>query len=147
VSTNTAIPFLDLVTPHVELEGLAKRTVEELRREFAQDLAYEQVEHITLNSTVAIVTVVGKKIRGISGIVGRTFGALGRENVDTVAIAHGASESNISFVVAKKDMRSALVAIHREFQLGMLNSQHRSDQILGQQGLQFQSEQCSANAD
>lgn len=100
--------------------GLAKRTVDELQREFAQDLAYDQVEHITLDATVAIVTVVGKKIRGISGIVGRTFSALGRENVETIAIAHGASECNISFVVAKKDVQSALAAIHAEFGLGVV---------------------------
>jgi aspartate kinase len=102
---------------------LAKRTVEELRREFARDLAYQQVEHISIDSTVAIITVVGKNIRGISGIVGRTFGALGREKVDTIAIAHGASECNISFVVAKKDIQAALAATHREFDLGALSSE------------------------
>jgi len=101
--------------------AIAKRTVEALRHEFAHDLAHEKVEHIALDSMVAIVTVVGQKVR-ISGIVGRTFAALGRQSVDIIAIAHGASECNISFVVAKKDMQAALVAIHQEFQLGRLNS-------------------------
>jgi aspartate kinase len=144
ISQSSSQNDICLVVP----SSLAKRTVEELRREFAQDLAYEQVEHITLDSTVAIVTVVGKKIRNISGIVGRTFSALGRENVDTIAIAHGASECNISFVVAKKDMQTALVATHREFRLGALNSQTRPED-LGHQGrsLDYESEHCSANAD
>jgi bifunctional aspartokinase / homoserine dehydrogenase 1 len=102
--------------------AVAKRTVEALRHEFAHDLAHEKVEHITLDSTVAIVTVVGQKVRGMCGIVGRTFGALGRENIDVIAIAHGASACNISFVVAKKEMKAALVATHQEFQLGELNS-------------------------
>jgi aspartokinase/homoserine dehydrogenase 1 len=102
--------------------AVAKRCVEALRHEFAHDLAHEKVEHITLDSNVAIVTVVGQKVRGMSGIVGRTFGALGRQNVDIIAISHGASECNISFVVAKKDMEAALVATHQEFQLGELNS-------------------------
>src|SRR5208282_1154941 len=88
--------------------AIAKRTVEALRHEFAHDLAHEKVEHIALDSMVAIVTVVGQKVR-LSGIVGRTFAALGRQNVDIIAIAHGASECNISFVVAKKDMQAALV--------------------------------------
>ena len=100
---------------------VAKRAVEALRHEFAHDLAHEKVEHITLDATVAIVTVVGQKVRGTCGIVGRTFAALGRKNVDAVAIAHGASECNITFVVAKKDMKAALVATHQEFQLGELN--------------------------
>ena len=97
---------------------MALRVRDELRREFAQDLAYEKVEHINVDATVAVVTVVGPQIRGISGIIARTFGALGRASVDTIAIAHGASECNISFVVAKKDMRAALDAIHAEFELG-----------------------------
>lgn len=102
--------------------SLAKITVEELRREFAQDLAYEKVEHIAVDSAVAILTVVGQKMRGISGVVGRTFCALGRANVDTIATAHGASECKFSFVLAKQDMQTALAAIHKEFQLGTLAS-------------------------
>ena len=102
--------------------AVAKRTVEELRHEFAHDLAHEKVEHITLDATVAIVTVVGKRVRGMSGIVGRTFAALGRQNVEIAAIAHGVSECNITFAVAQKDMKAALVAAHQEFQLGELDS-------------------------
>ena len=96
----------------------AKPTLEALRYEFAQDLAHEKVEHITLDPNVAIVTVVGQNMRGISGIVGRTFTALGHEDVNIIAIAQGSSECNISFVVGQKDMKAALVTTHREFQLG-----------------------------
>ena len=97
------------------------RTIEVLRREFAQDVAHEEVEHITLNQDVAIVAVVGEKMRGTPGIVGRTFGALGRENVSIIAIAQGSSEANISFLVARKDMQRALMAAHREFHLDEAN--------------------------
>jgi len=100
----------------------AKRTVEALRKEFAQDLAHHNVEHITLDQSAAIVAVVGEKMHGTPGIVGRTFGALGRENVNIIAIAQGSAECNISFLVAKKDMKTALVTAHREFQLGTVKS-------------------------
>jgi aspartate kinase len=103
--------------------AVARCTVEALRREFAQDLAHENVEHITLDTTIAIVAVVGEKMRGIPGIVGRTLGALGLENVNIIAIAQGSSECNISVVVAQKDVRAALVATHQEFQLGTANSE------------------------
>jgi aspartate kinase len=102
---------------------LAKHTVEALRHEFAQDLVHEKVEHITLDPSVAIVTVVGQNMRSISGIVGRTFSALGRKDVNIIASAQGSSECNISFVVAQKDMKTALVTTHREFQLGELDAQ------------------------
>lgn len=96
----------------------AKRTVEALRKEFAQDVAHEKVEHITLDSNIAIVAVVGENMRGTPGIAGKTFNALGRENVNLIAIAQGSSESNISFVVEEKAVKNALNTIHREFGLG-----------------------------
>jgi bifunctional aspartokinase / homoserine dehydrogenase 1 len=98
--------------------GDAKRTVEALRKEFAQDVKHEKVEHITVDSSIAIVAVVGENMRGAPGIAGRTFNAVGRENVNVIAIAQGSSESNISFVVSEKDVKAALAATHREFSLG-----------------------------
>ena len=102
--------------------ALAKRTVEALRREFEQDLAHEEVEHISLNPDVAIVAVVGENMRGTRGIVGRALGALSRENVDIIANAQGSSECNISFLVAQKNMKAALNAIHEELQLSAEHS-------------------------
>jgi aspartokinase/homoserine dehydrogenase 1 len=96
----------------------AKRTVEALRKEFAQDLAHEKVEHITVDTNIAIVAVVGENMRGTPGVAGRTFNALGRENVNLIAIAQGSSESNISFVIEAKAVKTALNTAHREFALG-----------------------------
>ena len=145
ISQSSSQNDICLVVP----SAMAKRTVEDLRREFAQDLAYEQVEHITIDSSVSIITVVGKNIRGINGILGRTFCALGRANVDTIAIAHGASECNISLVVAKKDMQAALAATHREFGLGDPDSQSPAEQLLRHpsRGVDHDCEHCSATAD
>lgn len=96
----------------------AKRTVDALRKEFAQDVAHEKVEHITVDSNIAIVAVVGENMRGTPGIAGKTFNALGRDNVNLIAIAQGSSESNISFVVEERAMKAALNTTHREFGLG-----------------------------
>jgi bifunctional aspartokinase / homoserine dehydrogenase 1 len=95
----------------------AHRTVEALRKEFAHDLAHQKVEHITVNSNIAIVAVVGENMRGTPGIAGRTFNALGRENVNIIAIAQGSSECNISFVIEEPAVKKALVTTHREFGL------------------------------
>jgi aspartokinase/homoserine dehydrogenase 1 len=96
----------------------AHRTVEALRKEFAQDLAHQTVEHITVDPNIAIVAVVGQNMRGTPGVAGRTFNSLGRENVNIIAIAQGSSESNISFVVEEKAVKTALLTVHREFRLG-----------------------------
>ncbi|MHB8412137.1 MAG: aspartate kinase [Candidatus Acidiferrales bacterium] len=97
--------------------AVAQRTAEALRHEFSKELAQKSLEHITSGPSVAIVTVVGQKLRSISGIVGRVFDALAREKVNIVAIAQSSSECNVSFVVAQRDVNAALVTIHREFQL------------------------------
>jgi aspartokinase/homoserine dehydrogenase 1 len=95
----------------------ARKTVEALRLEFAQDLAHQTVEHITVDPSIAIVAVVGENMRGTPGVAGRTFNSLGRENVNIIAIAQGSSESNISFVVEEKAVKTALLTTHREFGL------------------------------
>src|SRR5712691_167741 len=95
----------------------AQRTVEALRREFANDLSHEVVDHITIDPQIAIVAVVGENMRGTRGIAGRTFAALGRDNVNIIAIAQGSSETNISFVVEDSAMKQALLTAHREFGL------------------------------
>jgi len=95
----------------------AERTIEALRQEFAQDLKHEKVEHINVDPNIAIVAVVGENMRGTPGIAGRTFQALGKQNVNIIAIAQGSSETNISFVIEESAVKKALEATHREFGL------------------------------
>lgn len=94
-----------------------KRTLMALRNAFAPEIAEQTVEHVSVNSNVAVVAVVGENMRGIPGVAGRTFGALGREGVNIIAIAQGSSEYNISFVVEESSMQRALAALHAEFRL------------------------------
>jgi aspartate kinase len=95
----------------------AQPVVKALRQAFAADLAHHQVEHITVDPEIAIVAVVGEKMRGTPGIAGRVFSALGNDNVNVIAVAQGSSEYNVSFVVSAAAMQAAVKAIHREFDL------------------------------
>ncbi len=56
-------------------------------------------------------------MRGIPGVAGRTFTALGREHINIMAIAQGSSEYNISLVVQESAMQHALAVLHKEFRL------------------------------
>src|SRR5580658_7240574 len=94
-----------------------KHTVAALRQAFAPEIAEETVEHVSANPDIAVVAVVGENTRGIPGVAGRTFSALGRENVNIMAIAQGSSEYNISLVVEKSAMQRALTSLHHEFRL------------------------------
>jgi bifunctional aspartokinase / homoserine dehydrogenase 1 len=95
----------------------AEKTVTGLRRSFAFHLAHKEVEHITVNADIAIVAAVGDRMRGVPGIAGRIFSALGRRGINIIAIAQGSSEYNVSFVVAGGAMGEAVQALHSEFDL------------------------------
>jgi aspartate kinase len=97
--------------------GDAAGTVAELRAAFASDLAHKEVEHITVNADIAIVAVVGERMRGTPGIAGRAFSALGRRGINIIAIAQGSSEYNVSLVVEAGLMREVVQALHSEFDL------------------------------
>jgi aspartokinase/homoserine dehydrogenase 1 len=97
--------------------ALAQPTVDALRREFAKDLADEDLNHIALDSTVAIVAAVGQNLCGESETVERMFSALQRENVKIIAMARDCSDDNISFLVAREDVKTALLTTHRELNL------------------------------
>jgi aspartate kinase len=61
----------------------------------------------------AIVCLVGENIRHTPGLAARAFGSLGGVNIRM--ISQGASLLNLSFVVAEKDLRSAVASLHAEF--------------------------------
>ena len=92
-----------------------KRALEALRDAFAPEIAEQTVEHVTANPNIAIVAAVGENMRGIPGIAGRVFGALGRAGVNVIAIAQGSSEYNISLVVEAGAVQPAVAALHAEF--------------------------------
>jgi aspartokinase len=79
--------------------------------------AHQQVEHITVNPDIAIVAIVGDRMRGLPGLAGRIFSALGRRSINIIAIAQGSSESNVSLVVEAGMMGEAVQWLHREFGL------------------------------
>ncbi|MGD0568384.1 MAG: aspartate kinase [Candidatus Sulfotelmatobacter sp.] len=106
--------------------AVARKTADALRQEFAHDLAPASGEHLAVDENVGIVTVVGQKMKSIPGIAGRSFAALGREQVNIVAISQGSSECSLTFVVAREDMKTALASIHREFELGGISSESKA---------------------
>jgi len=60
-----------------------------------------------------IVCLVGENIRYTPGVARRVFNAL--EGINVRMISQGGSLLNISFVVAEKDLRAAVAALHEEF--------------------------------
>jgi len=89
--------------------------VEVLRKEFAYEIAQGEINEIFSEDDLATVAIVGDNMKRTPGIAGKLFGTLGRNGINVVACAQGASETNISFVTDRKSLRKALNVIHDSF--------------------------------
>jgi aspartokinase/homoserine dehydrogenase 1 len=104
---------ISLVVP----SAAAATTLHALRKEFTADLACGIIRDLAFESNVALVTVIGEKLFGAGGLVGRVLNALGCEKIAVLARSQGSSRSSFTFVVAQRDMKATLVAAHRQLQL------------------------------
>lgn len=93
----------------------ADQAVEVISNEFAHELKIGEINSIKSEKDLATIAVVGDHMKRIPGISGKLFGALGRSGINVIAIAQGASETNISFVTDTKSLRKALNVIHETF--------------------------------
>lgn len=90
----------------------AQRAIEE---EFALEMQARMVDAVVVETDLAIVALVGERMRNSPGIAGRMFAALGRNGINVAAIAQGSSELNISAVILRADESKALNALHDAF--------------------------------
>ncbi|MEX0748103.1 MAG: bifunctional aspartate kinase/homoserine dehydrogenase I, partial [Rhodothermales bacterium] len=88
-----------------------------LEMAFAPEAARGDVASVYTMEGCAVISVVGDNMRERPGLAGRMFSTLGRGGVNVVAIAQGASETNISAVVKDAEVRQAVHALHDEFAL------------------------------
>lgn len=93
----------------------ATNAVKVLRNEFAKELSVGEITSIEAESGLATVAVVGENMKHTPGVAGKLFNTLGKNGINVVACAQGASEMNISFVVDGKSLRKALNVIHDSF--------------------------------
>ena len=86
-----------------------------LNGEFAKEIATGEINDVTAEKGLATVAIVGENMKHTPGIAGKLFGTLGRNGINVIACAQGASETNISFVVDERWLRKTLNVIHDSF--------------------------------
>ena len=90
----------------------ADNAVRVLNEEFRLEIEDGRMFPMHAESGLATVAIVGENMRRTPGISGKLFEVLGRSGISIIAIAQGASEMNISFVVKGTDLRKALNVLH-----------------------------------
>lgn len=88
---------------------------EVLNEEFAKEIEMGEISPMKAESGLATVAIVGENMKHTPGIAGKLFGTLGRNGINVIACAQGASETNISFVVEGDSLRKTLNVIHDSF--------------------------------
>ncbi|MFM7066133.1 MAG: bifunctional aspartate kinase/homoserine dehydrogenase I [Gammaproteobacteria bacterium] len=88
-----------------------------VRRAFDAELREGQIQQVEVTPGCAILAVVGDGMAGTHGVAAKVCSALGDAAVNIRAIAQGASERNISFVIDGRHSARALRAVHSGFYL------------------------------
>ncbi len=89
--------------------------VEVLREEFRTEIQQGEINQIFSEDDLVTVAIVGDNMKRTPGIAGKLFGTLGRNGINVIACAQGASETNISFVTDRAVLRKTLNVIHDSF--------------------------------
>ncbi len=84
---------------------------------FADAIAGGQVEGVRIEQDLCVLAAVGDGMVGSQGVAARLFAGLAQAHVNIRAIAQGASERNISVVIAQEQATRALRAAHAAFWL------------------------------
>ncbi|MGF1533646.1 MAG: bifunctional aspartate kinase/homoserine dehydrogenase I [Bernardetiaceae bacterium] len=82
---------------------------------FQEETARRHVQPVQVEKNLCVMAVVGANMRNTPGIAGKLFSALGKNGINVLAVAQGASELNISFVIRESDEAKALNVIHESF--------------------------------
>lgn len=95
--------------------GSATKAEVAIRQEFDREIQLDQINKITIESDLAIVAIVGENMKHATGVAGKLFNTIGKNGININAIAQGASELNISWVVKVTDLRKTLNVVHESF--------------------------------
>lgn len=86
-----------------------------IRTEFEKEIETGQVSKISIEGELSIVAIVGENMKHTTGIAGKLFSTIGKNGINIIAIAQGASELNISWVVKTQELRKTLNVVHESF--------------------------------
>src|SRR5690606_1109907 len=93
----------------------AETAKQAIDKSFENEISLHKIDPLIVEKDLSIVALIGDNMKNHQGISGKIFSALGRNNINIRAIAQGASEKNISTVIAQNDVKKALNILHEAF--------------------------------
>ncbi|VAW22624.1 Aspartokinase / Homoserine dehydrogenase [hydrothermal vent metagenome] len=96
-------------------EHLVDKAESAIRQEFEKEIKTGQINKLAVETELSIVAIVGENMKHTTGVAGKLFNTIGKNGINIIAIAQGASELNISWVVKNTDLRKTLNVVHESF--------------------------------
>jgi len=96
-------------------EQASEKAENAIRFEFEREILKGQINKVEVEPKLSIVAIVGENMKHTTGIAGKLFNTLGKNGINVVAIAQGASELNLSWVIKNSDLRKTLNVVHEAF--------------------------------
>lgn len=95
--------------------SVAEKAEKAINDDFQFEIENGLVNGVKVEKDLSIVAVVGENMKESAGIAGKLFNIIGKNGINVRAIAQGASELNISWVVKTSDLRKTLNVVHEGF--------------------------------
>lgn len=115
----------------------AKLAVQSVNDEFKTEIECGQINGVLEENDLSIVAIVGENMKESAGISGKLFNIIGKNGINVRAIAQGASELNISWVIKTSDLRKTLNVVHEGFFLSTYKQLNLFLMGIGTVGSQF----------
>lgn len=116
ISRESSQREIHIVVPEVASQRVAPTLRHKLMRKIGRS-----PQSISVDRRAALVTIIGQSISGGSHDLVRVREVLNRAGVKVMAAAQNSSHESVSVVVARKDTNATLIALHREFRMGVPN--------------------------
>lgn len=102
----------------------ADAAIKAINEEFSEEISRGKVEGVTRRDGLSLLAIVGDGMKDGIGVSGKLFYNLGRNGINVIASAQGATQKNHTVVIEEKDLKKALNVLHEVFFLSDLKSTH-----------------------
>lgn len=104
----SGIDTMSITVDSAKLEPVREKVLAEIRREVSPD-------HLEIEDGIAILAVVGRRMKNTRGTVARVFAAMAHARINVKLIDQGSSELNVIIGVSENDLSEAIRRIYDMF--------------------------------
>ncbi len=83
-----------------------------IENELKLEIYEQQLKRVEILENLSMLAIVGEDLLNTPGVPGMVLSALGQNGINTIAIAQGSSQLNLTIVIKKDQLKTALNVLH-----------------------------------